>query len=285
MFCTHCIHYVPHDAAAVTVTVAAPYLLTLPEPPNAFNIIVAVSFGLKVPQRLLDLPIYGGINVHPSLLPSYRGAAPIYHVLLDARPFTGVTIQTLHPTRFDHGAILMQSSEVPIARGTSYQELHDSLAVLGAHMLVHACRSRLFERPYKPVESPYPPSKAPKIDPEVHSRVRWAEQTAQEVERYCGVLSTVWCRLGPVDYIDRRKRAILTQLSSLGEDAVDPQNSAKPGEWKFHKPDNGEGALVIKCKCGWVQVDGIKIEGKRLTRGGEWARSMAASNQGPKVFT
>lgn len=206
-------------------------------------------------------------------------------MLLDAKPFTGVSIQTLHPKLIDHGSILMQSPEVPIAKGTSYQDLHDSLAVLGAQMLIHTCRNRLFERPYKSVESPYPPCQAPKINPELHSKARWTDQTAEEVERYCGVLGTVWCRLGPVDYLERRKRAILTQLSYLDEDAVDPENPAQPGEWRFHKPGFGEGALVIKCKRGWVQVEGIKIEGKRLTRGGEWARSMAANNQGPKVFT
>lgn len=223
--------------------------------------------------------------MHPSLLPSYRGAAPIYHVLLDAKPFTGVTIQTLHPLHIDHGAILMQSPEVPIAKGTSYQELHDTLAVLGARMLIHTCRNRLFEKPYKPIESPYPPSAAPKIDPDLHSRVRWKDKTAEEVERYCGVLNTVWCRLGPVDFLDRRKRVILTQISCLDEDAVDPDKQAQPGEWRYHEPGHGEGALVIKCKSGWVQVEGIKIEGKRLTRGSEWARSLIVNNQAPTVFT
>jgi len=249
------------------------------------NLIVAVSFGLRVPERILNQTLYDGINVHPSLLPSYRGAAPIYHALLDGKRFTGVTVQTLHPKLIDHGCLLLQSSEVPITKGTSYQSLHDSLAILGAQMLVNTCRSRLFEKPYRTIESPYPPSEAPKISPELHAKIRWKDQSAKEIERYCGVLGTLWCRLGPVDFPERRKRAILTQISCWGKDAGELSGQAQPGEWRYHQTGTGFGVLLIKCKVGLIQVDGIKIEGKRLTQGGEWARSIVANSSGPTLFT
>ncbi|KAF8459115.1 formyl transferase, partial [Terfezia claveryi] len=249
------------------------------------NLIVAVSFGRRVPARILNYTLYGGINVHPSLLPTFRGAAPIYHALLNNASFTGVTIQTLHPVLFDHGTILSQSPEIPIPKGIDYQTLHDSLAILGAQMLVHTCRNRLFQEPCQVIESKYPPSEAPKINPEHHARISWERQTAEDLERYCGTLGTLWCRLGPVDNPDRRKRVILSHLTSWADDKLNLDEPAQPGQWRYHETGSKTGLLLIKCRAGWLEVSGIKIEGKTRTQGGEWARSMAANKRGPFVFT
>ncbi|KAF2086043.1 Formyltransferase, partial [Saccharata proteae CBS 121410] len=72
------------------------------------DLIIAVSIREFVPSKLISQSTYGGINVHPSLLPDLAGAAPIHHALLERDPYTGVTVQTLHPAEFDAGAILAQ---------------------------------------------------------------------------------------------------------------------------------------------------------------------------------
>lgn len=152
-------------------------------------------------------------------------------------------------------------------------------------MLLETCINRLFEPPLKIIQSKYPPSEAPKINPEYHAKIDWGRQTAEEVERYCGALTTLWCRFGPRDYPDRRKRAILTQLTYRNDKDVNIDEPAQPGDWKYYLTGPKFGVLLIKCRSGWIEVGGIKIEGKTLTDGGEWARSMAAHNKGPNTFT
>ncbi|SPQ20964.1 8a8ba120-eb7f-4040-8a16-17b0e462029a [Thermothielavioides terrestris] len=118
----------------------------MPKPAgDPINLIIAVSFGLFVPQRLLRESKYGGINVHPSLLPDLRGPAPIHHALLAERSHTGITVQTLSPTSFDAGAILLQTPPpgTPIPPACTFQQLHDLLAPAGARMLVEALRQGL----------------------------------------------------------------------------------------------------------------------------------------------
>ncbi|KAI0146949.1 hypothetical protein GGR57DRAFT_478146 [Xylariaceae sp. FL1272] len=77
--------------------------------PDGINLIIAVSFGLFVPPRLLQAAKYGGLNLHPSLLPDLRGPAPLHHTLLQGRKVAGVTLQTLDDKAYDHGVILDQT--------------------------------------------------------------------------------------------------------------------------------------------------------------------------------
>lgn len=116
-----------------------------------FNLIVAVSFGLFVPPRILGSVRYGGLNVHPSLLPDLRGPAPLQHALLCGRRHTGATVQTLHHKDFDRGDILAQTPYPPgitVPEGCDVQQLHDLLAGEGARLLVETLRGRLHVPPY-----------------------------------------------------------------------------------------------------------------------------------------
>lgn len=116
-----------------------PHLPRTPRSHAPFNLLIAVSFGLFVPPRILNTLHYGGLNIHPSLLPDLRGPAPIPWAILLQRPHTGVTLQTLHPTAYDHGAILAQTPRpgVPIDPHTATTAaLLDELAGAGADMLV-----------------------------------------------------------------------------------------------------------------------------------------------------
>lgn len=103
-----------------------------------FNLLIAVSFGLFVPPRILDTLKYGGLNIHPSLLPDLRGPAPIQWSILLNRSHTGCTLQTLHPTVFDQGTILLQTPRpgMPIPDGCTAADLLATLATKGANMLV-----------------------------------------------------------------------------------------------------------------------------------------------------
>ena len=98
------------------------------------DLIVVVAYGQILPQSILDLPKFGCLNVHTSLLPKYRGAAPIQWAIADGEPETGVTIMKMD-AGLDTGPIL-SARRTPILPTDDSQILHDRLAQLGAELLV-----------------------------------------------------------------------------------------------------------------------------------------------------
>jgi methionyl-tRNA formyltransferase len=98
------------------------------------DLIVVVAYGQILSQTILDVPRLGCLNVHTSLLPKYRGAAPIQWAILNGEPETGVTIMQMD-AGLDTGDILTQT-QTPIQPEDNSQTLHDRLAILGAELLV-----------------------------------------------------------------------------------------------------------------------------------------------------
>lgn len=98
------------------------------------EVIVVAAYGQLLPPAILELPPFGCVNVHASLLPKYRGAAPIQWAILNDEPQTGVTIMKMD-AGLDTGPILAQSV-TPIHAEDDAQTLHDRLAALGARLLV-----------------------------------------------------------------------------------------------------------------------------------------------------
>ncbi|APA12559.1 hypothetical protein SS1G_03801 [Sclerotinia sclerotiorum 1980 UF-70] len=162
----------------------------LPKPNGeSINLIVAVSFGLFVPPRILNSAEYGGINVHPSLLPQYRGSAPIHHAIINGDTITGVTLQTLDPHKFDHGTILSQEGfPIPQPRTINYQGLLDFVTPKAADLLAKGVRNRVFVNP----ESDQAIKPAPKISP-VARYINWEEGLSADVERRHRALGRLWC--------------------------------------------------------------------------------------------
>lgn len=98
-----------------------------------FDLFVLASYGRILPQALLELPRLGALNVHPSLLPKYRGATPIQTALLNGERETGVSIM-LMDAGLDTGDVVLQE-RAAIEPEETYGELHDRLAMLGADLL------------------------------------------------------------------------------------------------------------------------------------------------------
>ena len=98
------------------------------------DLIAVAAYGQILPQAILDLPRFGCLNVHTSLLPKYRGAAPIQWAILEGESETGVTIMKMD-AGLDTGDILTQVT-TPIAAADTAQALHDRLARLGGELLV-----------------------------------------------------------------------------------------------------------------------------------------------------
>ena len=98
------------------------------------DLMVVVAFGQILSQQILDIPAYGCINVHASLLPRYRGAAPIQWSVINGEKLTGVTTMFMD-AGLDTGDMLLKT-EVPITEDMIAEELHDALMEAGADLLV-----------------------------------------------------------------------------------------------------------------------------------------------------
>lgn len=154
------------------------------------NLIIAVSFGRLIPPRILNNSKYNGLNIHPSLLPDLPGAAPIQWTIIYGRTTTGVTLQTLHPSKFDQGIILDQTPPpglmIPNPDTTTAKELTDMLAPIGAEMLVDAIRNRVYIPPYTSVGGQRDDSAAVLTAPKVTSQMQavdFSTQTHAEILR------------------------------------------------------------------------------------------------------
>ncbi|MEZ0329546.1 MAG: methionyl-tRNA formyltransferase [Dissulfuribacterales bacterium] len=115
------------------------------------DLIVTAAFGQILPQTLLDIPKIMPINVHGSLLPKYRGAAPIQWALINGETQTGITIMRMN-AGMDTGPILLQRS-LNIGSEETFSELYDQMARLGAEVLLNAL-TLLASGNLKPVEQP-----------------------------------------------------------------------------------------------------------------------------------
>ncbi|HOD92652.1 MAG TPA: methionyl-tRNA formyltransferase [Clostridia bacterium] len=98
------------------------------------DLAVTCAFGQILPKRVLDIPKYGTINVHASLLPEYRGASPMQRAIIDGKTITGVTTM-LTDEGMDTGDILLKK-ETEISREDDICSLHDRLSVMGAKLLI-----------------------------------------------------------------------------------------------------------------------------------------------------
>jgi len=105
------------------------------------DLVVVAAFGQILPKAILDMPRFGCLNVHTSLLPKYRGAAPIQWAILNGDAVTGVTIMKIAPS-LDTGDILSQTV-TPIEPSDNAETLHDRLAALGAELLVATIRDHV----------------------------------------------------------------------------------------------------------------------------------------------
>lgn len=146
----------------------------MPDDPNADEFVRTLSmmspdvyvlsaYGHILSERLLSIPRLGGINIHPSLLPLYRGAAPIQRAIMAGEEKTGVTLFFMDE-KIDHGQMIAQQW-VPIEKDDTYGSLSGRLAKLGAEMIVDVLNSVESGR-CNTVEQQGPASYAPKLKKE-----------------------------------------------------------------------------------------------------------------------
>lgn len=148
------------------------------------DVIVVIAYGLILPQSILDIPTFGCINVHASLLPQWRGAAPIQYAILNGDSETGVTIMQMDKG-MDTGPMLLQAS-CPITKEDTAQSLQEKLSILAVEPLL-TILNRLGEEVLQPTyQDPNHVSYAPKINKE-QGKLAWslpAEVLDQQIRAF-----------------------------------------------------------------------------------------------------
>jgi methionyl-tRNA formyltransferase len=227
-------------------------------PPVSINLVIAVSFGLLVPSRILNHAQYGGLNVHPSLLPDLRGPAPLEHAILKRRAHTGVSIQTLHPKHFDQGTILAQTPAPGLAipqGSTAHELLEKQLAQIGAEMLIDVLKSSKFVPPLEDAGwYDGPTDHAPKITKQDRF-VDFSKTTVKEILAIQHALGDPWCLLPNGD------RLILHELVDTG--MVDTLKR-QPGLWVEPTVRN---PMFIDCTGGMGMIMESTYEGNKHGHG------------------
>jgi len=213
------------------------------------DLIVVAAYGQILPTALLELPPHGGLNVHASLLPQYRGAAPIQWALLDGQTETGVTIMKMD-AGLDTGDILTQV-RTPIAPSDTAETLHARLAQLGAELLVETIPGYLAGAIAPQPQPSTGVSYARKIVRD-DGRLDW-NRTALELEHQVRAL-TPWP--GAYTFLARASGRILLKVwRAQATEAV----SGLPGEVLAAGPTG----ITVGCRQGALAISELQQEGGR----------------------
>jgi len=214
------------------------------------DIAVVVAYGLILPQAVLDAPRHGCLNIHASLLPRWRGAAPIHRAIMAGDTQTGVCIMQME-AGLDTGPVLLRAP-LDIGAEDTTGDLHDRLAALGAAQIVSALAQldALIPVP-QPLEGATYASKIDKSE----ARVDWS-RAAAEVDRLIRGLSPfpgAWCMIGQERVKLLRSRVVA--------------GSGAPGTVL--------GGFTIACGTGAVEITEVQREGRRAMPAAEAVRGLA----------
>ncbi len=212
------------------------------------HVIVTAAYGRILPKEVLDLPRLGCFNVHPSLLPRYRGAAPIHRALMNGDAVTGVTIVHMSE-EMDAGDIVLQQ-EVAIDPDEDRGALEARLAAIGAELMLRTLRLLVTEGLPRRPQDPRLVTYAPRVGRE-EERIDW-DRPAQEVVNRIRARSP---RPGAHTVIDGAPLKILQAAAIAGLLA------GQPGEVVEVRP--GEG-FVVAARDGAVLVRTVQPAGGRV---------------------
>ncbi len=213
----------------------------------AADLFAVVAFRI-LPEKLFSLPRHGAINLHASLLPRYRGAAPIERALLDGAESTGVTTFQIAKS-VDTGGILLKRA-VPIGPNETYEDLYPKLAQIGAEVLVETI-DQLEEGRLRPTpQDDSQASPAPKITP-ADSVIDWSRPALRVVNQIRGLA-------GSADAFTGLEGKRLKILRAEASEALNGQHP--PGEIVTADRQHG---LIVAAGSGSVRLLEVCLEGKK----------------------
>ncbi|HPE24060.1 methionyl-tRNA formyltransferase [Albidovulum sp.] len=214
------------------------------------DVAVVVAYGLILPQAVLDAPRRGCLNIHASLLPRWRGAAPIHRAIMAGDTETGVAIMRME-AGLDTGPVLLEA-RTRIGAEETTADLHDRLSAMGARLIVEAL-SRLDSLVPVPQDGEGV-TYAAKID-KAEARINWSAP-AGEVDRLIRGLSPfpgAWTEIA-----GERVKLLRSRIA---------EGSGRPGAVL--------GGFTIACGTGAVEITEAQREGKRPMRGEDLLRGLS----------
>lgn len=216
------------------------------------DVICVVAYGKILPKEVLEIPKYGCINVHGSLLPKYRGAAPIQWSILNGDKTTGVT--TIYMDEgMDSGDMILKK-EVEIGENETTGELWDRLSKIGADLLVKTVKE--IENGTAPREKQSNEfTMAPMLSKDM-AKINWQEQSAEQIKNLVRGLNPI---MGAYTFVNNKKIKLW-------------KVEVKPINQKFKDFENGsvlladsKNGLELKAKDGTIKVIELQGEnGKRM---------------------
>lgn len=211
------------------------------------DVAVVVAYGLILPQVVLDAPAHGCLNIHASLLPRWRGAAPIHRAIMAGDAETGVCIMQME-AGLDTGPVLLRR-ETAIGSEETTGELHDRLSAMGAEAIVEALAG--LEDLTPEVQPDQGVTYAAKID-KAEARVDWTRPAAEVSAHIRGLapFPGAWCEMSG------------ERVKLLGARVAD--GSGAPGEMIA--------PLVIACGEGAVEITRAQRPGKRAMEAEDFLR-------------
>ncbi len=222
------------------------------------DISVVVAYGHILPQKIIDLPKLGTLNIHASLLPALRGAAPIQAAIRQGLMQTGVTVMRVVPA-LDAGPVILQA-DTPIFEDETYGELQVRLSELGALALVETMTLVSLRKAEETPQDDSRATYAAKVTRE-SSRINW-EDSAVEISRL-------------IRSSDPKPGAFTKtpkgDVKMFGPKVVGGIKGA-PGEVL-----SATGELVIACGIDAIRISGVQPEGKSRMSAHEWMRGRGAA--------
>ena len=215
---------------------------------------VVVAYGMILPQAILDAPAQGCYNLHASLLPRWRGAAPINRAVMEGDAESGVMVMRMD-TGLDTGDVAM-AERLPISDSMTAADLHDALAPLGADLMVRAMGALERGQLRLTRQSEQGVTYAAKIE-KAEARIDW-QQPARGVLRHIHGLSPfpgAWCEL-PLDGEQVRLKILRCELA---------EGSGQPG-------DLLDDRLMIACHDGAVRILELQRAGKAPMKAADFLR-------------
>lgn len=216
------------------------------------DIYIVAAFGQILSQEILDIPKYKCLNIHASLLPKYRGASPIQHVIIDGEKETGITIMQMD-AGIDTGDMLYKKA-IEIADNDTFETLHDKLTVLGGEAIVEALplleKGALTPRKQNSEESCYAPLISKSMGEIDFTK---AAVTIDRLIRGMNPWPSAYT------YYRGRQLKIWKAVPVSGQEAEGSVTAAPPGTIVRVTKD----AFFVVCGDGCLQVLELQLEGKK----------------------
>lgn len=225
------------------------------------ELLIVAAYGLILPQRVLDIPKRGAVNVHASLLPRWRGAAPIQAAILAGDAQTGISLMQM-TAGLDCGPVLATGA-IDIGEAETAGELHDRLASLGASMLVEHLGAILDGKLEATGQDEDRATYAPKIAP-ADARVDWTRPAADVLRsiRAFNPVPGAWSTL-----CDERIKCWRARPAGDGSD--------EPG--RIIEADGG--GIVVACGDGRIALTELQRPGRGRVSAREFATQLKSSEQ------